>query len=159
MGVKIERQDVAFRGIVYGTRDTEHRFLPSIVSAAIAFDDSTAALFSIGASEIWYVHACFINVTTNFDADGDATYVIGDGNDANGLVDLVDAELQTADTEGTGWSAGWQGQLSGTTGVYLTQGLGFIYNPSAAETIDGTGGGTNASAGVGRAYLVYTRLD
>ena len=37
-----------------------------------------------------------------------STLVIGDGNDADGFCVLADAELQAADTEGTGWAAGWQ---------------------------------------------------
>ncbi len=113
------------------------------------------------------MHDVFVNVTTNFDCTGDdATLVIGDGNDANGFIDLADAELQTSDTEGTGFAAGWQGLVVATQGVYLDDATGsdnFIYAPSgAAETIDyliDEGSGETLTAGAATIYVVYTRIQ
>ena len=68
------------------------------------------------------------------------TLTVGDGNDTDGFVVLADAELQAADTEATGYTAGWQGLIAATQGVYIDEAAGansFIYAPSgAAETID-----------------------
>lgn len=135
--------------------------LPTVISANVAYTDTTG-LFTIGAGEIWIIHNVFAKITTNYDCTGDnCTFQVGDGNDANGLLDLVDAELQAADTEGTGFAAGWQGQLTGTMGAYLgagTQG-GFIYAPSSAETIDFDMGGTSPAGGAATIYIVYTRIQ
>lgn len=143
------------RGIVLND-SAQNMFLPTVASATIDYTDSSTALFTVPAGETWIVHDILVNITTNFDATGDdATYVIGDGDDPNGFVDLVDAELQTADTEITGGQAGWQGQLSGTKGAYLADGSFVVVG---AETIDGTCGGTSPAAGAGTAWIIYTRI-
>ena len=154
--------NVATAGTVTVAYDIEHLRLPSIMSETI-ITSTNGALWTVGASEVWYVHACFCHVTTNFDCDGDDCVLnIGDGNDADGLLDLDDGELQTADTEGTGAAAGWQGFMSGdTAGAYLVNGVGFIY--AAADTIDITiedaSAHTDPTAGAATCYLVYTRLE
>jgi hypothetical protein len=135
--------------------------LPTVASASVAYT-TTTGLFTIGDGEVWIVHGVLVNVTTNYDCTGDdCTFQIGDGNDANGLVDLVDDEIQAADTEGTGFAAGWQGQLSATSGAYMagTNG-GFVYAPSgAAETIDFAMGGTDPAGGAATVYILYTRIE
>ena len=102
---------------------------------------SSGAVATIGDGEVWIVHDVFVNITNDFDCTGDdATLIVGDGNDADGFVVLADAELQAADTEATGFAAGWQGLIAATQGVYIDEAAGansFIYAPSgAAETID-----------------------
>ena len=149
-------------GAVTLAYDVENIRLPSIMSETI-ITSTDGALWTIADGEIWYIHAVFCHVTTNFDCDGDdCTLNIGDGNDADGLLDLDDGELQTTDTEGTGAPAGWQGFMSGdTAGAYLVNGVGFIY--SSTETIDiaieDASGHTDPTAGAATCYLVYTRLE
>lgn len=134
--------------------------LPTVASASVEYT-TTTALFTIADGEVWIVHDVLVNVTDNYDCTGDnCTFQIGDGGDANGLVDLVDAELQAADVEVTGGAAGWQGYLSGTRGAYLANGGGFVYAPSgAAETIDLAIGGTDPADGAATVYIVYTRIE
>ncbi len=150
--------------------DTEHLMLPSVVSTAITYTAAaggTGAVATIADGEIWFVHAVFVNVTTDFDCTGDdATLVIGDGNDADGFVVLADAELQAADTEQTGSPAGWQGLVAATMGVYLDGAVSSapqVYAPSgAAETIDwlvDEGAGETITAGAATIYVVYTRIQ
>jgi len=139
--------------------DTEHLRLPTVSDVAVTYQ-SSGALWTIGDGEIWIVHSVLIDVGTNFDCTGDnCTLQIGDGNDTNGLLDLVDAEMQAADTEGTGFAAGWQGQLAATKGAYLVD-SDFVYAPSgSAETIDIAIGGTDPAAGAATVYLIYTRIQ
>jgi hypothetical protein len=151
--------------------DTENvGVLPSIVSTAITYTAAaggTGAVATIADGEIWFVHAVFVNVTTDFDCTGDdATLVVGDGSDADGFVTLADAELQVADTEQTGSPAGWQGLVAATMGVYLDGAVSsapHIYAPSgAAETIDwlvDEGSGETITAGAATIYVVYTRVQ
>jgi hypothetical protein len=147
---------------IKGVEDQEHLMLPSVNSKTITVS-SDGAQWSIGASELWFIHALYCHITTNFDCSGDDCVMqFGDGNDPNGLLDLVDGELQTADTEGTGAPAGWQGFMStDTIGAYLTNGLGFVY--SGSETIDvlieDSSDHSNPSAGAATCYLVYTRVQ
>lgn len=133
--------------------------LPTVASANITYA-TTTDLFTVGDGEVWFVHDVLVNVTANYDCTGDdCTLGIGDGNDDNGLADLIDAELQAADTEGTGFAAGWQGQLADTKGAFLADG-NFVYAPSgAAEGIDATVGGTDPAAGAATIYIVYTRIQ
>jgi hypothetical protein len=149
---------------------TENRMLPSIVSTAITYTAAaggSGTVATITDGEVWFVHDVFVNVTTDFDCTGDdATLVIGDGNDANGFTDLADAELQAADTEGTGFAAGWQGLIPATQGVYIDEAAGantFIYAPSGAdETIDyliDEASGESLTAGAATIYVVYTRVQ
>jgi len=150
-------------GVLDAVVGTEHLGVMSIVTAAVTFE-SSGALFTVGDGEIWIVHAVLLNVTTNFDCTGDnCTLTIGDGNDADGFLVLADAELQTADTEGTGFAAGWQGLVPATQGVYVDSAAGsnyFIYAPSgSAETVDITIGGTSPAAGAATAYIIYTRIQ
>ena len=146
-------------GNVTSAANTENIGIPSFASAAITFE-SDGALFTIADGEIWIIHNCLVNVTTNFDCTGDdCTLQIGDGGDANGLADMVDAEMQAASVAVTGATAGWHGYAAGTRGAYMTSGGGFVYAPSgAAETIDITIGGTSPAAGAGTVYLLYTRI-
>lgn len=123
----------------------------------------TVTLFTIPDGAEWYVDSLVLNVTTNWDATGDdVTLVIGDGNDADGFCVLADGELQTTDTEGTGWAAGWQCQVAATRGVYQDGTGGFIYAPSgAAETIDAVideTSGETIAAGAATAHIWYRLL-
>lgn len=149
---------------------TEHIGIPSIVSTAITYTAAaggTGAVTTIADGEIWLVHDVFVNVTTNFDCTGDdTTLVVGDGNDPDGFVTLADAELQTTDTEATGFAAGWQGLIAATQGVYIDEAAGantFIYAPSGgAETIDwlvDEASGESITAGAATIYVVYTRIQ
>lgn len=148
-------------GITTVPTDTEHIGLMTIDAAAV-LSDTDGALWTVGTGEVWFVHAVYCHVTTNFDCTGDdCTLQIGDGNDANGLLDLVDAELQAADTEGTGAAAGWQGFMSsGTRGAYLAEGLGFVYTADTIDIdIEDTSASTDPTAGAATCYIVYTRIQ
>ena len=136
----------------------ENLLIPSVHSSAITYQ-STGALWTVGATEVWYIHRVFCNITTNFDCggDNDCTLDIGDGDDQDGFLDLDDAELQSTDAEISGLPAGWQGFGStDTRGAYLAAGGGVI---EANDTIDITIAGTGLDAGAGTCYIVYTRLQ
>lgn len=148
--------------------NTENIGLPTILSVPITYTAAaggSGTVATIGDGEIWLVHKVLVNVTTDFDATGDdVTLDIGDGGDADGLIDLADADLQAADTEGTGFAAGWQGQSAGTIGAYLDGNEnGFIYAPSgSAETIDwllDETSGETITAGEATIYVIYTRIQ
>lgn len=139
--------------------NTEHIGAMSVITASVTHTPVTGTVASIGANEVWLIHAVYVQVTSNFDCTGDnCTLQIGDGGDANGLVDLVDAELQAAAVDVTGAAAGWMGFMSDTRGAYLADGSAFVYAPSAAETIDFAVGGTDPAAGAATVYVVYTRI-
>lgn len=150
-----------------GSLNTESVMFPTVLSVPITYTAAaggTGTVATVADGEIWIVHRVFVNVTEDFAATGDdATLVIGDGNDADGFLVLADAELQAADTEGTGFAAGWQGMAAATIGAYLDGLNGFIYAPSgAAETIDWAvdeGDGETLSAGAATIYVVYTRIQ
>lgn len=151
-----------------GVVNVENIMGPSVLAVSITYTAAaggTGTVATITDGEIWIIHSVLVNVTTNFDATGDdATLVIGDGNDADGFVVLADAELQAADTEGTGFAAGWQGMADATIGVYLDEvDSGFVYAPSGAdETIDWLLDETTdetLAAGEATIYVVYTRIQ
>ena len=149
-----------------GAANLEHFGIPTWLSTNITYGaaaGSTTAVATIGAGEVWIVHDIRVEVTTNFDATGDdATLVIGDGNDADGFCVLADAELQAADTEGTGWTAGWQCQAAATRGAYIDGLGGFVYDEASEETIDaivGEASGTTLSAGAATVHVLYTRIQ
>lgn len=129
----------------------------------------TVPLFTIAANETWIVHDIKVQVTTNFDCTGDDCVVnIGDGSDPDGLCVLADATLQTADTEVTGYPAGWQCAAAATRGVYLDEVTtnaftgGMIYDRAGtAETIDAviSASGNDLSAGAATVHIWYTRID
>jgi cytoskeletal protein CcmA (bactofilin family) len=147
-------------GIVNVITDTEH--IGTITIDAVAIDkDTDGALWTAGATEIWFIHALYCHVTTNFDCDGDDCAIdIGDGNDADGFLDLIDGELQTTDTEGTGAPAGWQGFMgTSTRGVYLAEGLGFVYTNDTIDIVVEEVSGGDPDAGAATCYLVYTRIQ
>lgn len=157
-----------FTGGATATEDVENIFLPTTVSTVITWTAAaggTGTVATIGDGEIWIVHSVLVNVTTDFDCTGDdATLVVGDGNDADGFIVLADAELQAADTEGTGFAAGWQGMADGTIGVYLDEvDSGYVYAPSgAAETIDwliDETSGETITAGAAEIFVTYTRIQ
>ena len=75
----------------------------------------------------------------------------------------ADAELQKADTEGTGFSAGWQGMAAGTIGAYL-DGIdsGFVMAATTVPItitylIDETSG-ESITTGAATIYVTYTRI-
>ena len=146
---------------------TEHIMFPSVVAKEVAFTaaagcNGTVAI--VAAGETWIVHSVLANVTTDFACTGDdATLDVGDASDADGFLDLADAELQKADTEGTGFSAGWQGMATGTIGAYL-DGVdsGFVYAATTLPItitylIDETSGET-ITTGAATFYVTYTRI-
>ena len=149
--------DVTASGIINAGINDENIGLPSILSTEIISDANNGALWTVGAGEIWLVTDVKVNVTTNFDCTGDCTLILGDGNDTDGFCTLADAELQAADTEGTGWEAGWQCQVAATRGAYIDGTGGFVYE--GAETIDIAVAGTALAAGEATIYLMYTRLQ
>jgi len=133
--------------------------LPSVLSTNIAYGTLSGAIATVPSGEIWLVHSVLVNVTANFNCTGDdCSLVIGDGNDADGFIVLADAALQAADTEGTGFAAGWQGMTDATVGVYLdTTDAPFVY--AAADTIDYLIAGTSPAAGTATVYVIYTRIE
>lgn len=142
--------------------------LKSVQSTVITFTAAaggSGTLATITDGEIWFVHSVFIRTTTNFDATGDdVTFVIGDGNDPNGFISAIDANLQAAFTEATGYAAGWYGIENGSGGEYtLDDGGPFVYAPSGAdETIDwllDETSGETITAGQLTAYVTYTRIQ
>lgn len=134
----------------------------SAVSSAAIITSTNGALWTVPASQTWVVHRVICNITTNFDCTGDdCALKIGDGNDDDGFLVLADAELQAADTEGTGFAAGWQGLVAATVGAYLDPEGSYVY--AATDTIDvdirDASAGTNPTAGAGTCYLDYTRWN
>lgn len=157
---------VAQNSVITNAEDLEHINFPTYATTAFTYTAAaggTVPLFTIAAGEEWVVHGLWLEVTSNFNATGDdATLLIGDGNDADGFCVLADAELQAADTEGTGWSAGWQCQVAATRGVYQDGTGGFIYDEASTETIDaviGETSGTTLSGGAATAHILYTRIQ
>jgi len=151
-----------------GVINTESVMFPTVLSVPITYTAAaggSGTVATIGDGEIWLIHAVIIDVTTSFDCTGDdATLDIGDGNDADGFLDLADGQLQAADTEGTGFPAGWQGMTSAIVGAYLDANDNlFVYAPSgAAETIDWAldeTEGETFDAGAATIYVVYTRIQ
>lgn len=140
--------------------------LPSLITKSFTYTAAAGATYTgfvFDAGEKILVHQVLANITTNFDATGDdATLTVGDSSDADGYLVLADAELQTADTEGTGFPAGWQGLVTDTIGVYIEQNNGFpVIAPAGGYTItytlDETTGDTLAG-GAATLYLRYTRF-
>lgn len=132
--------------------------LPTIDSASVITTSTDGALWTVGASEIWFVYAVYCEITTNFDCDGnDCTLIIGDGNDTDGFLVLTDAEMQTSDAEFTGAPAGWKGLHTDSMGAYLSGLAPFVYD--GTDTIDVDVGGTNNAAGAATCYIVYTRIQ
>jgi len=144
-------------GNVTSAVGSENIGVPSVISTDIVYSTTSGTIATIGADEVWLVHSILVNVTTNFDATGDAALIIGDGNDTDGFIVLADAELQAADTDGTGFAAGWQGATAATLGAYLDLNHNcFVYD--GAETIDYAISGTSLSAGAATVYVWYTRI-
>ena len=134
----------------------------SAVSSAAIITSTNGTLWTVPASQTWLIKRVICHITTNFDCTGDdCALIIGDGNDTDGFLVLADAELQTADTEGTGFAAGWQGMVAATVGAYLDPEHAFIY--AATDTIDidirDVSAGTNPTAGAGTCYLDYARWN
>lgn len=146
------------------TINTENLGLPTMATASFTYTAAaggTITLATAGASEVWLVHDIRVNVTTNWDATGDdVTLVIGRDEDTDGFCVLADAELQAADTEGTGWDAGWQCQVAATRGVFIDGTGGYILN--GTETIDAIideTSGETITAGGATVYIYYTRIQ
>ena len=149
---------VAVSGGITAEVNSQNFMLPSVVSATIAYNTS-GAVVTIPDGQVWIVKDVVLHVLTNFDCTGDnCAMTVGDGNDADGFLVLADAELQAADSEGTGFAAGWQGLVAATRGVYQDA-TTFVYAPSgAAETIDVAISGTDPAAGAAVLYVFYTRV-
>ena len=132
--------------------------LPSVITATLPYTPATGTLWTVGASEIWFIYAVYCEVTTNFDCTGDdCTLTIGDGNDADGFLVLIDAEMQTTDAEFTGAPAGWKGLHTDSMGAYLSGLAPFVYD--GTDTIDYAAGGTAPAAGSATCYVVYQRVQ
>lgn len=148
-------------GFVQIALNTENIMLPSVITCTLAFGTATGSCATIADGEIWFVHKLFVRTTTDFDCTGnDCTLTIGDDLDVDGFITAVDAELQAAFTEATGFAAGWFGIENGSQGAYtLDDGGPFVYAPSGADqTIDYVIGGTNPAAGDATVYIIYTRV-
>jgi len=142
--------------------------LPLVVSKSFTYTAAAGATydgFIIPESQKIFIHSVLVNVTENFDCTGDdCTLDVGDASDGDGFIDLADAELQAADTEGTGFPAGWQGLSAETLGAYLD--LNHNSFPVVAPaggytvtyTIDETSGDTLAG-GAATIYMSYTRIE
>jgi hypothetical protein len=154
-----------FAGVVTLGTNVENVIAPSVATLAVTYTTGaggTDTLATIGAGEVWIILGCYANVTTNWDVSaGDDAYLnVGDDGDADGLLDLDDAELQAADTEGTGAAAGWQGFMStDTRGAYMAS-TPYVYGLAAGDTIDVAWGATgdDLTAGELTLYLVYIRI-
>ncbi len=164
--IAIELSDTDWDIGIQGAENLEHFMFPTILAVDFTYTASaggTVVLATIADGEIWLVHSVIIRVTTNFDCTGeDCVMVIGDDTDTDGFCALADGELQAADTEGTGWAAGFQCQVAATQGVWVTEPGGFWYAPSgAAQTIDVvmTAAGNDFSAGAATGYVHYTRIQ
>lgn len=130
---------------------------------ATVITSTNGALWTIPGSQKWLIKGVFCNVTTNFDCTGDdCQLIIGDDTDTDGYLVLADATLQAADTEGTGWPAGWQGFAAATIGAFL-DGITTGFPQVAAQTIDidirDVSAGTDPTAGAATCYLRYTRFE
>ena len=153
----------ALVGVITGPAiGVENLRLPTIDSATI-ITTTNAALWTVGAAEIWWIDRIFCNVTTNFDCTGDdCTIEIGlTGGDIDGFLDLDDAELQAADAEIAGLTAGWQGFGStDTRGTFFAAGGGVILgNDTIDIVLEDNSASTNPTAGAATCYIVYTRLQ
>lgn len=146
--------------------DVENVIAPSVATLAITYTagaGGSGTVATIADGEVWIILGVYANVTTDWDATAgaDAQCDIGDSGDVDGLLDLDDAELQAADTEGTGAGAGWQGFMSADArGAYMAE-TPFVYAPSgSAETIDWACGaaGDDLEAGELTIYVVYQRI-
>lgn len=156
-------------GITTLATGVENFMAPSLITLPITYTagaGGSGTVATIGDGEIWLILGVYANVTTDWDttAGDDAYCSIGDGNDPDGLLDLDNAELQAADTEGTGGAAGWQGFLgTDTRGAYFASGTPFLYAPSGdAETIDwvcGADAGDDLEAGEATIYVLYLRIQ
>lgn len=158
-------------GALSQSLDTENLgSLPTILSVSVDIDNDSSPVVcaTIADGEIWFIHQVYANVLDNFATGGsnDATFNVGDGNDADGLLDLDDAELQAADVDIANGTAGWQGYGADTIGAFMAAGAGFIYAPSgAAETIDCSFAGTGLASDTASTadditiYVVYTRIQ
>lgn len=139
----------------------------SVVSFSIDIDNAASpqTCATVASGETWLVDYVYANVLQNFVCTGDdCTFDVGDAGDQDGLLDLDDAELQTADTEGTGAPAGWQGFMStDTRGAYFGAGQGFVYVGSPTNivcTYAGTAlAGDGTTANDITIYIVYTRVN
>lgn len=135
--------------------------LPSIIMATVPYTPASGTVATVADGEIWYVVDVFYNTATNFDCTGnDCTVDIGDGTDADGLLNIADADAQTTFADYTGAAAGWGGlDGSAPSGAFIVGGP-HIYAPSgSAETIDYAIGGTDPAAGSMTVYVVYYRMQ
>ena len=160
--VAIELTDTDWDTGIKSVLDLEHILLPSVDSATV-ITTTDGALWTVGATEVWYIDRVFCNVTTNFDCTGDdCTIEIGlTGGDIDGFLDLDDAELQTTDAEIAGLTAGWQGFGStDTRGAFFAAGGGVILgNDTVDIKIEDNSDQSNPTAGAATCYIVYTRLQ
>jgi len=151
--------------------NAENVNLPSVVSEGVDIDNETSpvTLFTVADGEVWLVYTCVANVLADFDtgANNDATFQVGVSGAADMLLDLIDAELQTADAD-DGGPAGWQGLSESTQGTALDDASGSaitVFAPSGSDaniiaTFAGTGlAGDGSAADDITVYLVYWRIQ
>jgi hypothetical protein len=135
--------------------------LPTIIAATVPYTPASGTVATVADGEIWYVVDVIYLVGTNFDCTGnDCTIDIGDGTDADGLLNIADGDAQTTFADYTGAAAGWGGlDGSAPSGAFIVGGP-HIYAPSgSAETIDYAIGGTDPAAGSMTVYVVYYRMQ
>ena len=160
--------ELVVNGGISGALNVENFMLPSIATKSFTYTSSSGVsgnALVIPPGEKAFIHSVMVNVTTNFDCTGDdCRMVVGDAADADGYIVLADAELQAADTEGTGFPAGWQGLSAPTLGAYLD------LNHNAFPVIGGSSGytmtfvvdeasGTTMAGGAATIYVIYTRFQ
>lgn len=147
--------------------NVENTRLPSIATKTFTYTAAAGATYTgfvFSAGEKILVHSVLANVTTNFDCTGDdCMLTVGDASDADGYLVLADAELQAADTEGTGFAVGWQGITTDTIGVYLENTNAFpVIAPTGGYTITYTLdeiSGDTLAGGAATLYLLYTKME
>jgi hypothetical protein len=149
-------------GVTTVPTDTEHIGLYTVDAAAV-ITTTDGALWTVGATEVWYIERVICHVTTNFDCDGDdCTIEIGlTGGDIDGFLDLDDGELQAADAEIAGLPAGWQGfGGTDTRGAFFAAGGGVIMtNDTIDIKIEDNSTSNDPTAGAATCYVVYLRVQ
>ena len=134
-------------------------------TADTGFDAGTVVAVPVG--ELWGIHSVLVNVTTDVACTGDdSALLLGDATNNIGFMYLADAELQKADTEDTGFAAGWQGMAAATMGPYLDLNHNtFVYDNRAGTvpiTVTATlseTSGTTITTGEFTVYVNYTKIE
>lgn len=133
----------------------------SWVSASV-ITTTNGTLWTVPSSQTWAIKHVVCKVGTNFDCTGnDCTLIVGNTEDTDGFLTLADAELQAADTEGTGFDAGWQGLVAATVGAFLDpNGIFVLDNTDTIDiVIEDSSDNSNPTAGAATCWLNYVRIQ